>query len=669
MSEEFDDLFDDLDEDGKITKPKKPKISKPKSEKSTLKPDTKIKEKKGIFLSDKEQSQEELYFESGDGQLGATVLSDILSGVNGGADYEFKEPGEKELEDGSELGYKGTIINRSHEVTSLRKSGAVGVRAETEASKALREGYIYEIKEDGTPIYNFNEGGAILDMEQLISEGVFVIKKETKHMGTLYFKECTKEEARDMIICGHYSHKFQGYFGKVNVGVYTQGRLVGVASFGGLMNPNSFKNFGDFTKDEILELNRLWVDDELGMNTETMLLSASWKIMRNSYPEVKVVQSFADGRLGAGTIYKATGFGYYGCESTLFFQDINTKVISHKVGIENTKAPQSFMRLNVRYLEGRLQQFKVNTYRYIYPLYDYINVPVLDESGKQKMRTVPDKKNGGTIEIPMTEKKKLQIKMPEMLEVECKGFFTQGSGTLVEQQIAVDKTILYVRNDAELQEIKKMHGQSLVEVTTNEQITVNGEKRMSDSKVTDFMRKFTDSPWKENKVYYITETTLNKLKKITPDVRYIIKSAYPEYQRGQNFLEGYEHPLNLLVRAYYLARIYNYSEDGLIYHLYIEWHLDKREGRCKESYEDFCKLSLEERQQLRRGTKWYDTVKLADRNGTIKELVEEAKAAGQDAAEFMARAEAVKEEFKVDVDTIEVMRNKSNSFAERMRRF
>ena len=329
--------------------------------------------------------EDEEYFDSGDALSGTTVLADILSGVNEGFDYDFKEAGDEELSDGSQVGFKGTIINKSHEKTSLHKSGAVGVRAETANSKALRESYIVGTRENGAPMYNFNEGGRLIDMEDEIEKGRLVIKKETKHMGTLYFEECTKEEARDMVICGHYSHKFQGTFGKVNVGVWKEGRLLGVASFGLLMNPESYKSFGDFKKGEVIELNRLWVDDELGMNTETMILSASWTIMRNNYPEIMIVQSFADGRLGAGTIYKASNFKYYGVETTLFFRNKETGVISHKVGMENTKATTSFVRLNKMYLEGKLQQFKVNTYRYIFQLHNYRNVPILDENGNEQV--------------------------------------------------------------------------------------------------------------------------------------------------------------------------------------------------------------------------------------------------------------------------------------------
>lgn len=444
-----------------------------------------------------------------DGRMSTTMLDDILSGVNGGAfDYDFQEPTEEDLADGSEIGFKGTVINRSHKVTSLRKCGAVGVRAETKKSKELRLSYIYDYKEDGTPIYNFNEGGKILDMEE-VAKKEFVIKKETEHMGTLYFKECTKEEARDMIICGHYSHKFQGYFGKINVGVYTQGRLVGVASYGGLMNPKSYKNFGDFKDGEVIELNRLWIDDELGMNTESMIMSASWSIMRHSYPEVKVVQSFADGRLGAGTIYKASNFKYYGCESTLFFQDKVTGVISHKVGIENTKSPVSFMKLNKLYCEGRLQQFRVNTYRFIFPLYQKIEVPVLDRNGE-----------------PVMEEKKI------------------------------------VMRDSE--------GKVVME---------NGRP--------------------------LFEMGLVPKKKRVPLKIAFKEEPMPEYQRGQNMLEDYVHPIKLLCRAYILARLLEYKEDGVDFaKLFYEYAMNN--DNYKDKFEGELKLAL------RNNTIYYDICRDAE---------------------------------------------------------
>lgn len=206
----------------------------------------------------------------------------------------------------------------------------------------------------------------------------FIIKKETSHMGVLIIKEIDYTLAKDIIIKNHYSHKWNTSFGKINVGIFKEKYpdvCLGVASFGNLMNPNSYVNFNKrFNKDNVVELNRLWIDDELEMNAETILLGASWKIIRNSYPNVKAVQSFADGRLGCGTIYKASNFDYYGYTKTLFYKNKETGEFQHKVPMENTKRPDGMIKLNYQYALGVLEPYYVKTYKYIYPLYKNIKI-------------------------------------------------------------------------------------------------------------------------------------------------------------------------------------------------------------------------------------------------------------------------------------------------------
>jgi hypothetical protein len=85
--------------------------------------------------------------------------------------------------------------------------------------------------------------------------------------------------------------------------------------------------------------------------------------------DIKFIQSFADGRLGCGTIYKAANFKYFGFNKSLFFKDIETGEVFHKVPLENTKRPFGFLIKNRRYVDGKLNAFYVKTYRYIYPLY------------------------------------------------------------------------------------------------------------------------------------------------------------------------------------------------------------------------------------------------------------------------------------------------------------
>lgn len=193
--------------------------------------------------------------------------------------------------------------------------------------------------------------------------------KNSKNLGTLTMKEIDYKTSKEMIINNHYSKKWNSSFGRINIGIFKEDRLLGVAVFGNLMNPKSYKNISDYGKGSVIELNRLWIDDELGHNAETILLGACWKIMRSDYPEIRFVQSFADGRLGCGTIYKASNFKYFGYETSLFFEDIETGEVFHKVPLENTKRPYGMLTKNARYLDGKLKPFLVKTYKYIYPLY------------------------------------------------------------------------------------------------------------------------------------------------------------------------------------------------------------------------------------------------------------------------------------------------------------
>lgn len=191
----------------------------------------------------------------------------------------------------------------------------------------------------------------------------------------LMFKEIDYDTAKKMIIENHYSHKWNTSFGKINVGVFYENELMGVASYGNLMNPKSYKRFNkNFEQGNVIELNRLWIDDRLGGNAETVLMKSSFKIIKSCYPKIKAVQSFADGRLGCGTIYKAMNFKYYGYLETLFYEDIETGVVYHKVPMENTKRPDGMVKLNTMYILGKLKPFKVKTYRYIMPLYKNVKI-------------------------------------------------------------------------------------------------------------------------------------------------------------------------------------------------------------------------------------------------------------------------------------------------------
>ena len=195
---------------------------------------------------------------------------------------------------------------------------------------------------------------------------------KSKSMGNLLIKEIDYNLAREIIIKNHYSHKWNNAFGKVNIGIFKLDnpcKCLGVASFGNLMNPKSYASIcEDIRQEQILELNRMWIDDCLGRNAETILISKSFKIIKNKYPYIKLIQSFADGRLGCGTIYKASNFKYYGYSKTIFLIDNETQNIYHKILIENTNRKKAFKETLNLFIKNKLTPVEVKTYRYIYVL-------------------------------------------------------------------------------------------------------------------------------------------------------------------------------------------------------------------------------------------------------------------------------------------------------------
>lgn len=198
------------------------------------------------------------------------------------------------------------------------------------------------------------------------------IRKKTTHMGTLIIRSVSKEIAKDLIIQHHYSHKWQATFGLYNFGIFREAApdsCLGVASYGWPKCPRARNYISPVPEGWMIELNRMWIDDQLGKNAESILISASLKLLRLFNSSIVAVQSFADGRLGCGTIYKAANFQYYGYHITRFFRDKVTGEVFHEQGLSNSCCKSRFLHKNIDLLLGRLECFDVKTYRYIYPFH------------------------------------------------------------------------------------------------------------------------------------------------------------------------------------------------------------------------------------------------------------------------------------------------------------
>lgn len=176
-----------------------------------------------------------------------------------------------------------------------------------------------------------------------------------------------QDTAWRVAVSRHYSGKWNTAFGVRNFGIFADGdRLLGVAVYGNPMNTQSWPSITTTAPEKCIELNRLWVDDELGGNTETWFLARTFRLLRDAGYEL--IQSFADGRLGVGTTYQAANFTYHGAARTLFWRRIDTGELMHGVPFTNAGVPSGMVSRNVLIARGLVDPFYVTTYRYLKPL-------------------------------------------------------------------------------------------------------------------------------------------------------------------------------------------------------------------------------------------------------------------------------------------------------------
>lgn len=137
--------------------------------------------------------------------------------------------------------------------------------------------------------------------------------KSNIDLSKIQIKEIEPKLANKLICENHYSRTVaQGV--QFHLGIFYENTLYGVAQFGyGIRPKDTCRWVKDTLPTEYLELNRLWISDELGFNSESKSISLCLKYVKNKRPELKWIISFADGMMGkVGTIYQATNFVYTG---------------------------------------------------------------------------------------------------------------------------------------------------------------------------------------------------------------------------------------------------------------------------------------------------------------------------------------------------------------------
>lgn len=116
-------------------------------------------------------------------------------------------------------------------------------------------------------------------------------------------EQIPNSEAKPWIMKKHYAHRLPSI--QFAFGLFLDSRLIGIVTYGqppcaGLSSKIGF---------ELLELNRLCIDDDAEKNSASMLISRSLKLL----PQPMTVISYADANQGhVGYVYQATNWIYTG---------------------------------------------------------------------------------------------------------------------------------------------------------------------------------------------------------------------------------------------------------------------------------------------------------------------------------------------------------------------
>ena len=175
-----------------------------------------------------------------------------------------------------------------------------------------------------------------------------------------YIKEIDRNLANDIIVKNHYSKK---YFNNsyIHLGVFNAQEIIGVLQYGHLLNNDSIKNIvNGAQKGEAIELNRMWIADNVGEYPESRAISYSLKYIRRKYPKIKWIQSFADERCGGfGMVYQACSFDYYGEHLSTFYTDGDKFYHNIQVTASREKAGTQVQN------KDELEKIKLRQFRYI----------------------------------------------------------------------------------------------------------------------------------------------------------------------------------------------------------------------------------------------------------------------------------------------------------------
>lgn len=138
------------------------------------------------------------------------------------------------------------------------------------------------------------------------------VHRDTVNPHEYSVEKIPSKEGKAFVIEHHYSHGIHN--GPMTYGLKRAGELVGVCAFATPCSENVRASiYGKERKQEVTELHRLVLLDEIPHNAESFFISRSLKALHADKPHLSAVVSFADATEGhRGVIYQATNAIFYG---------------------------------------------------------------------------------------------------------------------------------------------------------------------------------------------------------------------------------------------------------------------------------------------------------------------------------------------------------------------
>jgi hypothetical protein len=178
-----------------------------------------------------------------------------------------------------------------------------------------------------------------------------------------YIKEIDRKIANKIIVENHYSKKFYNAT-YIHLGLFDKNGLIGVLQYGYAMNPASQGSIvKDTSIDEYLELNRMWIKDNVGNYPESRAISFSIKYIKRKFPKIKWIQSFADERCGGfGIVYQACSFDFYGEHKSVFWT-LENEIYHNSLMTRSPKLSKSAAYLQSK--KDEAEKSELRQFRYI----------------------------------------------------------------------------------------------------------------------------------------------------------------------------------------------------------------------------------------------------------------------------------------------------------------